>query len=159
MRRNLQDKIPLKFVLSLYHRHCVSPSHNAFSAYVARWASYEVLHNRTVQQRRLEAFESYHHHILPIRLYVFQWSNWQKPDGKISAQAHIIDPFQAWRHITWHCELEDKLQFVYNMAAKATTKRGLLPGYFESVQQKESKERYLEKLKSIEGQDPLPSRN
>ena len=40
------------------------------------------------------------------------------------------------------------------MAAKATTKRGLLPGYFESLQQKESKERYLEKLKSIEGQDP-----
>ena len=35
----------------------------------------------------------------------------------------------------------DKLQFVYNMAAKATTKRGLLPGYFESLQQKESKER------------------
>ena len=66
----------------------------------------------------------------------------------------FIDPFQAWRHITWHCELEDKLQFVYNMAAKATTKRGLLPGYFESLQQKESKERYLEKLKSIEGQDP-----
>ena len=40
------------------------------------------------------------------------------------------------------------------MAAKATTKRGLLPGYFESLEQKESKERYLEKLKSIEGQDP-----
>ena len=40
------------------------------------------------------------------------------------------------------------------MAAKATTKRGLLPGYFENLQQKESKERYLEKLKSIEGQDP-----
>ena len=39
------------------------------------------------------------------------------------------------------------------MAAKATTKRGLLPGYFESLQQKESKERYLEKLKSFEGQD------
>ena len=90
MRRNLRDKIPLKFVLSLHHRHCVSPSHNAFSACVARWASYEVLHNRTVQQRRLEAFESYHHHILPIRLYVCQWSNWQKPDGKISAQAHTI---------------------------------------------------------------------
>ena len=34
------------------------------------------------------------------------------------------------------------------------TKRGILPGYFESLQQKESKERYLEKLKSIEGQDP-----
>ena len=65
-----------------------------------------------------------------------------------------IDPFQAWRHITWHCELEDKPQFVYNMAAKASTKRGLLPGCFESLQQKESKERYLEKLKSIEGRDP-----
>ena len=45
-----------------------------------------------------------------------------------------------------------KLQFVYNMAAKANTKRGMLPGYFESLQQKESKERYIEKLKSIEGQ-------
>ena len=40
------------------------------------------------------------------------------------------------------------------MAAKGKTKRGLLPGYFESMQKKESKERYLEKLKSIEGQDP-----
>ena len=39
---------------------------------------------------------------------------------------------------------------VYSMAAKATTKRGLLPGYFESLQQKESKERYPEKLKSID---------
>ena len=90
MRRNLRDKIHLKLVPSLNHRHRVGPSHNAFSACVARCASYEVLHNRTVQQRRLEAFESYHHHILPIRLYVFQWSNWQKPDGKISAQAHTI---------------------------------------------------------------------
>ena len=53
-----------------------------------------------------------------------------------------------------HVISRDKLQFVYNMAAKASTKRGLLPGYFESVQEKESKERYLEKLKSIEGQDP-----
>ena len=50
---------------------------------------------------------------------------------------------------------EDNLQFVYNMAAKANTKRGILPGYFESLQQKESKERYIEKLKSIEGQDPF----
>ena len=82
MRRNLRDKIHLKLVPSLNHRHRVGPSHNAFSACVARWASYEVLHNRTVQQRRLEAFESYHHHILPIRLYVFQWSNWQKPEVK-----------------------------------------------------------------------------
>ena len=40
------------------------------------------------------------------------------------------------------------------MAVIGTAKRGLLPGYFESMQQKESKERYLEKLKSIEGQDP-----
>ena len=40
------------------------------------------------------------------------------------------------------------------MAAKANTKRGILPGYFESLQQKESKERYIEKLKFIEGQDP-----
>ena len=40
------------------------------------------------------------------------------------------------------------------MAAKASMKRGLLPGYFESVQEKESKERYLGKVKSIEGQDP-----
>ena len=35
------------------------------------------------------------------------------------------------------------------MAAKANTKRGILPG----LQQKESKERYIEKLKSMEGQD------
>ena len=40
------------------------------------------------------------------------------------------------------------------MAAKASSKRGLLPGYFESLQEKQSIERYLEKLKSIEGQDP-----
>ena len=40
------------------------------------------------------------------------------------------------------------------MAAKASTKRGMLPGYFESLQEKQSMERYLEKLKSIEGQDP-----
>ena len=40
------------------------------------------------------------------------------------------------------------------MAAKANTKRGIFPGYFESLKQKESKERYIEKLKSIEGQDP-----
>ena len=40
------------------------------------------------------------------------------------------------------------------MAAKANTKHGILPGYFESLQQKESEERYIEKLKSIEGQDP-----
>ena len=39
------------------------------------------------------------------------------------------------------------------MAVKARTKGGLLPGYFESLQQKESKERYLEKLKFIEGRD------
>ena len=45
------------------------------------------------------------------------------------------------------------------MAAKATTKRGLLPGYFESLQQKESKERDLEKLKSIEGQDPYENKH
>ena len=30
----------------------------------------------------------------------------------------------------------------------------MLPGYFESLQEKQSKERYLEKLKSIEGQVP-----
>ena len=41
------------------------------------------------------------------------------------------------------------------MAAKANTKRGILPGYFESLQPKESKERYIEKLTSIEGQDPF----
>lgn len=34
--------------------------------------------------------------------------------------------------VTWFREVEDKLQFVYSMAAKASTKRGLLPGYFES---------------------------
>ena len=40
-----------------------------------------------------------------------------------------------------------------NMTAEASTKCGL-PGYFESLQEKKSKGRYLEKLKSIEGQDP-----
>ena len=47
-----------------------------------------------------------------------------------------------------------RFRIVYNMAAKANTKCGILPCYFESLQQKESKERYREKLKSIEGQDP-----
>ena len=120
MRRNLRDKIPLKFVLSLHHRHCVSPSHNAFSACVARWASYEVLHNRTVQQRRLEAFESYHHHLLPIRLYVFQWSNWQKPDGKISAQAHTIVKqicFPNGNVLFWHCFLYPRGEYIMNYGA------------------------------------------
>ena len=59
-----------------------------------------------------------------------------------------------WRHVTWLCELEDKLQFVYKMAVKGTTKRGFSPGYLEGLQQKESKERYAEKLKDIAGQDP-----
>ena len=40
------------------------------------------------------------------------------------------------------------------MAVKGTTKRGFLPGYLEGLQQKESKERYAEKLKDIAGQDP-----
>ena len=44
------------------------------------------------------------------------------------------------------------------MAAIASGKCGLLPDYFESLQQKESKERYLEKLKSIEGQGPYKFR-
>ena len=50
--------------------------------------------------------------------------------------------------------MEDKLLFVYSMAAKASATRGFLPGYFESLEEKQSKERYLKKLKSIEGQDP-----
>ena len=58
------------------------------------------------------------------------------------------------RPISEFREVEDKLEFVYSMAAKASTKRGLLTGYFERLQEKQSKERYLEKLKSIEGQDP-----
>ena len=40
------------------------------------------------------------------------------------------------------------------MAVKGTTKRGFLPGYLEGLQQKESQERYAEKLKDIAGQDP-----
>lgn len=44
--------------------------------------------------------------------------------------------------------------FVYEMAVKQTTKRGLLPGYFEGIQLKETKERYLDKLADIGGQDP-----
>jgi len=43
---------------------------------------------------------------------------------------------------------------VYKMAVKGTTKCGFLPGYLEGLQQKESKERYAEKLKDIAGQDP-----
>lgn len=40
------------------------------------------------------------------------------------------------------------------MAAQGTTKRGFLPGYFEGLQLKDAKERYLEKLKDIDGEDP-----
>ena len=40
------------------------------------------------------------------------------------------------------------------MAVIGTTKRGFSPGYLEGLQQKESKERYAEKLKDIAGQDP-----
>ena len=40
------------------------------------------------------------------------------------------------------------------MAERATVRRGFLPGYFEGLQLKETKERYLEKLKDIAGQDP-----
>ena len=44
--------------------------------------------------------------------------------------------------------------FVYKMAVKETKKRGLLPGYFEGIQLKETKDRYLAKLVDIDGQDP-----
>ncbi|PFX12320.1 hypothetical protein AWC38_SpisGene23745 [Stylophora pistillata] len=40
------------------------------------------------------------------------------------------------------------------MAARGTTKRGFLPGYFEGLQLKDAKEMYLEKLKDIDGEDP-----
>ena len=40
------------------------------------------------------------------------------------------------------------------MAARGTIKRGFLPGYFEGLQLKESRQRYLEKLKDVNGEDP-----
>ena len=40
------------------------------------------------------------------------------------------------------------------MATQGTTKRGFLPGYFEGLQFKDSKLRYLEKVKNINGEDP-----
>ena len=40
------------------------------------------------------------------------------------------------------------------MAARGISKRGFLPGYFEGVQHKDSKQRYLEKMKNINGEDP-----
>ena len=39
------------------------------------------------------------------------------------------------------------------MAVRETTRRGFLPGYYEGLQLKETKERYLEELKDIAGQD------
>ena len=46
--------------------------------------------------------------------------------------------------------------FVYEMAVKQTTKRGLLPGYFEGIQLKETKERYLDKLAEMDDVDSCP---
>ena len=40
------------------------------------------------------------------------------------------------------------------MAARGSIKRGFLPGYFEGLQWKESRQRYLEKLKDVNGEDP-----
>ncbi|XP_044169839.1 uncharacterized protein LOC114950648 [Acropora millepora] len=40
------------------------------------------------------------------------------------------------------------------MAARGSIKRGFLPGYFEGLQLKESRQRYLEKLKDVNGEDP-----
>ena len=40
------------------------------------------------------------------------------------------------------------------MAARGISKRGFLPGYFEGLQHKDSKQRYLEKMKNINGEDP-----
>ena len=40
------------------------------------------------------------------------------------------------------------------MAAQGSIKRGFLPGYFEGLQLKESRQRYLEKLKDVNGEDP-----
>ncbi|KAL9963240.1 hypothetical protein ACROYT_G032420 [Oculina patagonica] len=41
-----------------------------------------------------------------------------------------------------------------NMAVKGTGTRGFLPGYFDSLKQKECRERYAAKLNDINGQDP-----
>ena len=40
------------------------------------------------------------------------------------------------------------------MGARGTIKEGFLPGYFEGLQLKESRQRYLEKLKDVNGEDP-----
>lgn len=40
------------------------------------------------------------------------------------------------------------------MAERAAGRRGFLPDYFDGLQLKETKERYLEKLKDVAGQDP-----
>ena len=40
------------------------------------------------------------------------------------------------------------------MAARGISKCGSLPGYFEGLQHKDSKRRYLEKMKNINGEDP-----
>ena len=45
--------------------------------------------------------------------------------------------------------MEDNFEFVYKIVA-----RGSVPGYFEGLQLKESKQRYLEKTKDVNGEDP-----
>ena len=40
------------------------------------------------------------------------------------------------------------------MAARGTTKRGFLPGYFDGLGLKEVKDRYSAKLNDVEGRDP-----
>ena len=40
------------------------------------------------------------------------------------------------------------------MTARGSLKRGFLPGYFEGLQLKESKQRHLEKTKNVNGEDP-----
>ena len=37
---------------------------------------------------------------------------YNKCSRRVCRSSQSIDPFQAWRHITWLCKLEDKLQFV-----------------------------------------------
>ena len=44
----------------------------------------------------------------------------------------------------WLYELEDNLGLFTPMAERAAGRRGFLPGYFEGLQLKETKERYLE---------------
>ena len=74
-------------------------------------------------------------------------------NAKHNAIARAVISDVTSRHVTLRTGGQP-FTFVYEMAVKQTTKRGLLPGYFEGIQLKETKERYLDKLADIGRQDP-----